>query len=46
MKVYARKAAVARTREKRIKEIFQQYVPQEVIAQVMEHDGKVPPELR
>jgi adenylate cyclase len=45
MKVFARKAAVARMREKKIKEIFQQYVPHEVIAQVMKHDGKVPPVL-
>jgi class 3 adenylate cyclase/HAMP domain-containing protein len=44
IKGFALKAAVARTREKKIKEIFQQYVPAEVIDQVMRNQGKVTPE--
>jgi adenylate cyclase len=43
IKGFALKAAIARTREKKIKELFQQYVPQEVIAQVMRNEGKVIP---
>jgi class 3 adenylate cyclase len=43
IKGFALKAAVARTREKKIKEIFQQYVPARVISQVMENQGKVLP---
>jgi adenylate cyclase len=43
IKGFALKAAVARTREKKIKEIFQQYVPAEVISQVMKNQGKVLP---
>jgi class 3 adenylate cyclase len=44
IKGFALKAAVSRTREKKIKELFQQYVPQEVIDQVMKNQGKVIPE--
>ena len=43
IKSFALKAAVARTRERKIKEIFQQYVPAEVINQVMRNQGKVLP---
>jgi adenylate cyclase len=43
IKGFALKAAVARTREKKIKEIFQQYVPAEVINQVMKNQRKVLP---
>jgi adenylate cyclase len=46
IKGFALKAAVARTREKKIKELFQQYVPQEVIDQVMTNDGKVIPDQK
>ncbi len=41
IKAYALKAAVARVRERKVKEIFQQYVPREVIAQVMASESKV-----
>jgi adenylate cyclase len=41
IKGFALKAAVARTREKKIKDVFQQYVPVEVIDQVMKNQGKV-----
>jgi class 3 adenylate cyclase/HAMP domain-containing protein len=44
IKGFALKAAIARTREKKIKELFQVYVPQEVIDQVMKNHGKVVPE--
>jgi adenylate cyclase len=44
IKGFAWKAAVARTRESKIKELFQKYVPQEVIDQVMKNGGKVMPE--
>jgi class 3 adenylate cyclase len=44
IKGFALKAAIARTREKKIKELFQVYVPQEVIDQVMKNQGKVVPE--
>jgi class 3 adenylate cyclase/HAMP domain-containing protein len=44
IKRFALKAAVARTHEKKIKELFQQYVPQEVIDQVMLNQGRVVPE--
>jgi class 3 adenylate cyclase len=43
IKGFALKAAIARTREKKIKEIFQQYVPAEVIKQVIKNQGKVLP---
>jgi len=43
IKRFALKAAVARTRERKIKEIFQQYVPSEVIQEVMKNQGKVRP---
>ena len=45
MKGYARQAAVARKREKRIREIFQKYVPKEVIDQFFDPDGKMPSEM-
>jgi adenylate cyclase len=41
IKSFALKAAVARTREKKIKDVFQQYVPPEVIEEVMKAQGKV-----
>jgi adenylate cyclase len=41
IKGFALKAAVARTREKKIKEVFQQYVPPEVIEEVMKAQGKI-----
>ncbi len=41
IKAYALKAAVARVRERKIKEIFQQYVPREVIDQVVAKESKV-----
>jgi class 3 adenylate cyclase len=41
IKSYALKAAVARVREKKIKDIFQQYVPREVIEQVVAKESKV-----
>jgi adenylate cyclase len=41
MKSYALKAAVARMRERKIKEIFQTYVPATVIEQVMKNESKV-----
>jgi class 3 adenylate cyclase len=43
IKGFARKAAVARSKERKIKEIFQHYVPPEVIEQVMKNQGKVLP---
>jgi len=42
MKGFALKAAIARTREKKIKDLFAEYVPPEVIEVVMSHQGKVP----
>jgi len=44
IKGFALKAAVSRMKEKKTKELFQQYVPQEVIDQVMKNQGKVVPE--
>jgi class 3 adenylate cyclase len=43
IKRFALKAAVSRTRERKIKEIFRQYVPAAVISQVMQNQGKVVP---
>jgi adenylate cyclase len=41
MKSYALKAAVSRTRERKMKEVFQQYVPPTVIEQVVKNEAKV-----
>jgi adenylate cyclase len=41
IKGFALSAAIARTRERKIKEIFQQYVPAEVIDQVVRNESKV-----
>jgi len=41
IKAYALKAAVARTRERKIKEIFRQYVPEDVINAVQANESKV-----
>ncbi|MGO9308603.1 MAG: adenylate/guanylate cyclase domain-containing protein [Spirochaetia bacterium] len=44
IKGFALKAAVSRMKEKKTKELFQEYVPQEVIDEVMKNQGKVIPE--
>src|SRR5208283_3931282 len=44
IKGFALKAAVSRMKEKKTKELFQEYVPQEVIDAVMKNQGKVIPE--
>jgi adenylate cyclase len=41
IKAYALKAAVSRMREGKIKEIFRQYVPEDVIRQVQANESKV-----
>jgi adenylate cyclase len=41
IKSYALKAAVSRTRERKIKEIFRQYVPEDVINAVQANESKV-----
>ncbi len=41
MKQYALKAAVSRTRERTMKEVFQQYVPLAVIEEVVKNESKV-----
>jgi adenylate cyclase len=46
IKRFALKAAVARTKERKIKDLFEQYVPAEVIGEVMRNDGKIIPEQK
>ena len=41
IKGFALKAAVARTKERRTRDVFQQYVPREVIDEVLSAQGKV-----
>jgi len=41
IKAFALKAAVARMRERKIKEVFRQYVPEDVINQVQANESKV-----
>jgi adenylate cyclase len=41
MKAYALKAAVSRTRERKIREVFQKYVPPEVIQAVLSNEREV-----
>ena len=43
IKKFLLKANISETREKRIKEVFRQYVPLSVINQVMQNQGKVVP---
>jgi class 3 adenylate cyclase len=42
IKKFALDAAVARFREKKIKEVFQIYVPPEIVAEVVRNQGRVP----
>jgi len=41
IKGFAMKAAVARVRERKIKDVFERYVPPEVISEVMKAQGKI-----